>query len=212
VGKVIVVLVEPGEGVAVALNGASLPPQRVGVPIAVEPGPVAVAAERAGKPTVRRALSIRAGETKTVAISFVEMAPAAGSERIARRDEGMARPVAGSPAGSTLWRSLGYGALGVGAAGFATFAVAGLMAESKHDTLKGECSRIRPCTDPKYGPVVAMGKALDTAANIGLATGVAGILGGATLILVGGPSSPRRASASIGISPGPLGLQVSGTF
>jgi hypothetical protein len=210
VGKVIVVLVEPGEGVAVALNGASLSPQRVGVPIAVEPGSVAVAAERVGKPTVRRDVSIRAGETKTVAISFEERASAAGSEPIARRDEGMARPVAGSPAGSSLWRSLGYGSLGVGAAGFATFAVAGLMAESKFNTLKEEC-RVR-CTDPKYASVVDMGKALDTAANIGFAAGVAGLVGGAALILVGGPASPRPASGSIGVSPGPLGLQVSGSF
>ncbi|HLM73202.1 MAG TPA: tetratricopeptide repeat protein, partial [Polyangiaceae bacterium] len=104
------------------------------------------------------------------------------------------------------------GAVGVGVAGFATFGVAGLMAESKYDTLKDEC-RGR-CTDPKYASVVDMGKALDAAANIGLAAGIAGLAGGAALILVGGPSSPRRASGSIGIgiSPGPLGVQVSGSF
>jgi hypothetical protein len=209
VGKVIVVLVEPGEGVAVVLNGAPLPPQRVGVPIAVDPGSVAVAAERSGKPVVRRDVSIRAGETKTVAISFVERAPA-GGEPIARREVIPPRAAA-APGGSALLRSLGYGAAGVGVAGIATFGVAWSMAESRFSTLEKECGG-RRCTGSKYTSVVDMGRALDTAANIGLAAGLAGLAGGTALIFIGGGSSPRRTPASIGVSPGPLGVRVTGSF
>ncbi|NUQ76270.1 MAG: tetratricopeptide repeat protein [Polyangiaceae bacterium] len=210
VGKVIVVLVEPTPGVEVALNGARLSPQRVGVPVAVEPGSVAVAAEREGKPLVRRDVNVRAGETKTVAISFEERSSAAGSEPIARRDEAASGPSSGGPAGSGLWRSLGYGVAGAGVAGFVTFGVAGLTAQSKFNTLQEECGG--RCSDPKYASVVDMGKTLDTVANIGLAVGIAGVAGGAALIVFGGPSSERRAPAKIGISPGPLGVRVTGSF
>lgn len=206
VGKVIVVLVEPGSGAAVALNGAVLPPQRVGVPVAVEPGSVAVEAEREGKPAARREVVVRAGETKTVAISFAEGAGApGGGEPIAQRDEGTLRPAASAPSSGGLTRALGYGAAGVGVAGIVAFGVAGSMAESQFRTLKEEC-RGR-CSDPKYASVVDMGEALDTVANIGLAVGVAGLVGGTALILVGGRSKARGVSAYV--TPGGLGLRGS---
>jgi hypothetical protein len=209
VGKVIVVLVEPGEGVSVELNGAPLSPQRVGVPVAVEPGSVAVAAERAGKPIVRREVKVRGGETKTVAISFVETAPVPDLEPVARVEAVAQKPVVAPPRGSGLLRALGYGATGVGVAGTVVFGVAGSMAESKYATLERECGG-RRCRDPGQVPVIEMGKALDRVANVGLAVGIAGLVGGTAMILVGAPANPRRASASIDVSP--LGVRVVGSF
>jgi hypothetical protein len=56
--------------------------------------------------------------------------------------------------------------------------------------------------------VVDRGKTLDAVANIGLAVGIAGLVGGAALIIVGGPSKPSGLSAYV--SPG--GLRVMGSF
>ncbi len=209
VGKVIVVLVDPGEAVSVELNGAPLSPQRVGVPVAVEPGSVAVAAERAGKLIARREVKVRAGETKTVAISFVETAPVPDLEPVARVEAGVQRPVVAPPRSSGLLRALGYGATGIGVAGAVVFGVAGSMAKSKYSTLERECGG-RRCTDSRQVPVIEMGKALDVVANVGLAVGAAGIVGGTAMILIGTPANPRRASASIGVSP--LGVRVVGSF
>ena len=89
--------------------------------------------------------------------------------------------------GTTL-RTVGYIAGGVGIVGFIVFAVAGIGAKNAHDRLEDTLQACGPkaidCNDA-FGPA-ADGKRLQTIANIGLATGLAGVGLGATLIMLGG--------------------------
>jgi hypothetical protein len=87
----------------------------------------------------------------------------------------------------------GYIAGGVGIAGFVLFAIAGIGAKNAHDRLDESCNAGH-CDDAS----AQEGKSLQTAANIGLATGIAGLGLGATLIVLGHPSND--AAPAVGMS------------
>ena len=106
-------------------------------------------------------------------------------------------PVSSSPPpkddGATL-RTLGYIAGSVGIGGFIAFAVAGIRAKNAHDRVE---EAVEACHAEAQGPreceaafqPAADGRRMQTIANIGLATGLAGIGLGATLIMVGNHSA-----------------------
>jgi hypothetical protein len=107
-------------------------------------------------------------------------------------------------------RIAGFVVAGLGVAGMGAFVGAGLAARSKFSTVESECGNTR-CTDPKYGDVIDGGKALQTIANVGLGVGIAGIVGGALMIALGGPSkAPLPARLEVG--PTGAGLRFEGTF
>jgi hypothetical protein len=102
--------------------------------------------------------------------------------------------------------------LGVGVAGLGLFAIGGAQGNSKFATLEKECGTTR-CTDPKYADVVDSGKTLDLVANIGLGIGVAGIVAGTIMVVVGGPKpKPKTTDASFFISPGQTMMQLRHVF
>jgi hypothetical protein len=82
-------------------------------------------------------------------------------------------------------RTAGYIAGGVGIAGFILFAIAGIGAKNAHDRLEENCGS-GSCDEATRQSDIEDGKTLQTAANIGLATGLTGLGLGATLILLGG--------------------------
>jgi hypothetical protein len=97
-------------------------------------------------------------------------------------------------------RTAGYILGGVGIAGFILFAVAGIGAKNAHDRLDEACAAGR-CNDASHESDIADGKLLQTAANIGLATGLAGLGLGATFIVLGSHSTsdaPTTASSPSG--------------
>ena len=208
IGKIVVALAEPGAGAAVTLNGAPLGAERIGVPVAVQPGKMTIEATHAGDTPVRREVTIGAGETRTVAIAFTSAAAsgAAVPPGAAMPDT---PPVEARSHGGGV-RIAGFIVAGLGAAGMGAFAGAGLAAKSKFTTVETECGSAR-CTDPKYGSVIDSGKTLQTIANAGLGVGIAGIVGGALMIALGGPS---RAPLPARIEAGPTGaaLRFEGTF
>jgi hypothetical protein len=101
-------------------------------------------------------------------------------------------------------RTIGYIAGGVGIVGFIVFAVAGIGAKNAHDRLEETlqaCNagldgtrRAIDCNDA-FQPA-ADGKRLQTIANIGLATGLAGVGLGATLIMLSHPANDTSAVAT----------------
>jgi hypothetical protein len=112
-------------------------------------------------------------------------------------------PPAPKDNGNTL-RTIGYIAGGVGIVGFIVFAVAGIGAKNAHDRLEGileACNaardgtrRLHDCNDA-FQPA-ADGERLQTIANIGLATGLAGVGLGATLIMLGHPANDTSGVAT----------------
>jgi hypothetical protein len=212
------------------LNGVPVAKNSIGVPIAVEPGVMLIEAGGPGGRAARRRIVIGAGETKTVALSFAVDPEEAGGN-LAKREENTLVPrpseralftmgpraapnpgARSAPEGPTLVRALGFGAVGVGVAGIIVFGVAGSMAESNFRALKKECGGAR-CTDLKYTSAVDQGKMLDAVANTGLAVGVAGLVAGGVMIVLGAPSPSKKTSAAaIGISPYGAGLRYSRSF
>lgn len=205
IGKLVVALAEPGAVAVVTLDGAPLGAERLGVPVAVQPGTMTIEATHAGDKPVRREITIGAGETKTVAIAFTSAAPVAATADAA---SDAASGGGGSQGGGV--RVAGFVVAGLGVAGMGAFLGAGLAAGSKFSTVESECGNAR-CTDPKYGSVIDSGKTLQTIANVGLGVGIAGLVGGALMIAIGGPS---KAPLPAGIEAGPTGarLRFQGTF
>ena len=203
IGKLVVALAEPGAGAAVTLDGAPLGAERLGVPVAVQPGTLTIEATHAGDKPVRREVTIGAGETKTVAIVFTS-----ASAPPVTAMPGTPPVEAGTQGGGV--RIAGFVVVGLGAAAMGAFAGAGLAAGSKFSTVESECGNAR-CTDPKYGSVIDSGKTLQTIANVGLGVGIGGLVGGALMIALGGPS---RAPLPARIEAGPTGagLRFEGTF
>lgn len=229
IGKVIVVIADPGHGgsgagasarahsdASVTLNGALLSRERVGVPVAVEPGNVVVEVTPAGGgPTTRREAAVGPGETKTIALVIGGQKEAAPPPSPVRTDE------VETQGGGV--RTAGFVVAGVGVAGMAVFGVAGMMVRGKLGTLQEECGGAR-CTDPKYGDVIDSGKTLALVTNIGLGVGIAGLVGGGLMIALGGPKKVAGSGASgtgeerpaaalgVGVSPGGATVRVAGTF
>jgi len=125
------------------------------------------------------------GGSLSAAGSSVAIASASG--HAARSSAPSAPPHAPKDDGAAL-RTAGYIAGGVGLAGFILFAVAGIGAKNAHDRLDEACAAGR-CTDVSRDADIADGKRLQTAANIGLATGLTGLGLGATLIVLGSHST-----------------------
>ena len=94
-------------------------------------------------------------------------------------------------------RTAGYIAGGVGIAGMVLFIVAGIGAKNAHDRLEEDCATGQ-CDEATKQSNIEDGKMLQTAANIGLATGLTGLGLGATLIVLGNrPSESTPPSTAV---------------
>jgi hypothetical protein len=209
VGKLVVALADPGAGATVTLDGAPLGADRLGIPIAVQPGTLTIEATHAGDAPVRREIAVGAGETKTVAIAFTSAASAASAAGPVSTTPKPAPPVDAPTHGGGV-RVAGFFVAGLGVAGMGAFVGAGLAAKSKFSSVEAACGGVR-CTDPKYGGVIDSGKTLQALANAGLGVGVAGIVAGTLMIALGGATKgPLPASVEVG--PTGLRLRYEGTF
>jgi hypothetical protein len=186
--------------VKATLDGAPVASNRVGEPIAVEPGARVVTVTAPSGGVVRREVTVAAGETKTLALALPGDGP--------RADSTAPPSDTGETSGGGA-RIVGFAVAGLGVAGMVVFGVAGVMAQGKFSTLETECGGAR-CTDPKYADVVDSGKTLDTIANIGLIAGASCLAIGGAMIIFGGPSA-KEPSASAAVTLAPGGAAVRGT-
>lgn len=187
IGQLVIVVMDPGAGAVVTLNGSAVPPASLGVPFAVAPGDAIVELTGRGVEAQRRAVTVRAGETRTITLVSTSVAatpppvPAGGGVRVA-----------------------GFIVAGVGVVGAIVFAVAEPIAQSKFSTLEHACGDAR-CVDPKFAAVVASGRTTEAVGGVGLAVGLVGLVGGGLMIALGGPrSAPARAVISVS----PTGAQL----
>lgn len=225
VGKIIVDVPERASA-TVTINGASIASEKLGLPMAVDPGKAVIAATHADGRTVQREQVVKAGTTERITLTFPEASKAGGGAtagvsqgtkppNVKASDE----PDLGEKRGGGV-RTAGFVVAGLGVAGMAVFGVTGMMARSRFATLEEECGGAR-CTDPKYGDVIDSGKTLTSVANIGLIAGAAGLAGGGLMILLGGPSDASRkkagahgpwSGAALTVSPGGAAFVYSATF
>jgi hypothetical protein len=187
VGKLVVTLPETPSGLVVTLDGAPIAERDLGASLVLDPGGHRVEATATGHAPVTREVTVEGGETRTVTIAFSKPEPVA----VAPKPE---PPPPEPPASRGAMRLAAFTAVGVGAAGMIMFAVTGVMARGKYNTLKDACGD-RPCTDPKYAGDVSSGKSLQTVANVGLVVGAVGLVAGGTLLYFGTRKDSPRATA-----------------
>ncbi len=211
VGKVIVKLEE--RSAEVTLNGTRVPPDKLGVAIAVDPGAVTIAAKHVDGRTVFQEKAVAAGKTETVELVFAPEKPAKEPVKEPPKQvdppKDHLEPGSASKGGGV--RIAGGVVLGLGVAGMAAFAITGSMAKSRFNTLETECGGAR-CTDAKYAEIIDSGKTLTAVANVGLGVGAAGIVAGTLMVFLGGPSKPSASGAAFSITPYGADLRYHLTF
>ncbi len=119
-------------------------------------------------------------------------------------------PAPASSSGGDLMLGGGI-ALGVGAAGFVTFAIAGLAAQDAYNQLNAECGSERLCTPDDLATMNS--NAL--IADIGLGIGIAGVGTGVVLMVLGatsGNASTDSVAVLPMVSPTFAGLSMQGGF
>lgn len=176
VGKLVVAFDAPYEGASILVDGREIPEAEQGIPIPVAPGDVQVTARASGKEEYTRTVEVEAGESRAIAIVLEDSAPAAGDPE--ESDDG--------PGLGTL-RIVGIAVAGVGVGGMVAFAVTGSMASSKFSEVEEACGG-ETCPDLTYVDDIDSGKTLQTVANVSLGLGIAFMVGGAAMIIFGGPS------------------------
>jgi hypothetical protein len=211
VGLVSVLLTDQPEGAQVTVAEEPIPLERLGSPIAVNPGTVTIVARALGIEAVTRKLQLRAGESKTVAISLRPGGSVREEEPTRAPGPAAAEPTADQPALSSGLRTAGFVTAGVGVAGMIVFAVAGSMASSKFATLEDECGNSR--CDASQQDTVDSGRSLQTVANVGLIVGAVGLVAGTTMIVLGWPSEEKpqarvRPKSEIGFGVGQTGASL----
>jgi hypothetical protein len=206
--RVVIAAADAPDGLSVEVNGKPLAIERLGETIALAPGKLSLRATAPGHRDFERKLDLKAGASITVAIALhpegapVKPAAAAGASPEPQPDEQAPTRDAATGGGGFGLRGWGWVTLGVGVAGLATFGVAGSMANSRFDDLEQECGG--PCPASKQGDIDD-GRRLDLIANIGLGVGIAGVVAGTTMILLGGS---KKEAAALKISPSASGATL----
>lgn len=208
VAKVVVAFADVYPAATATLDGRELSDAELGAPIVVAPGSVEVQATAEGKQPFSERLTLRAGETRTLAIALSDAAGATPPEG----DDG--------PSWFTPLRITGIAVAAAGVAGLVTFAVTGSIAKSKFDEV--EACPTTPCPAGQgYEETIDDGKTMQTVANVTLGVGIGLAVAGAALIVFGGPGDDdepsdeaRIRALRVGAAPLPGGgaLAISGSF
>jgi hypothetical protein len=198
IGLVVIAVTDRPAGIVVTIGGRVVPADHLGEAFPVAPGPVLVEATAPGRVAFQRRLAIGAGASEVLAIALVTATAVAKAPPPITTHEKIGGGV----------RTGGFVVAGVGVAGLATFAITGLLANSKYSSVSAACGGTH-CTDPAYQSQIDAGKTLDTVANIGLGVGLAGLVGGTLMIVFGGA---KEAPVAVAASPDGARLFVRGTF
>lgn len=191
IAKLVIAVDESLAGAPVTLDGAPVAAELLNTPMAVMPGKVVVVAQ-APAGAVRREVELTAGATATVTLS----APSLVVPKPVEPEPLRPAPPPPDDPGLGLVRALGIGVAAVGVGGMIAFGVGTALADKALHKLETECDDQR-CTDPAYSDTVDSGKRAEIIAGVGLGFGIAGIAGGALMIVLGGADDGGDASAFV---------------
>lgn len=197
VAKVVVRIDDPAAEVTV--NGMRVAPEKRGSAMAVEPGTVNVVGKYPDGEIVTMTRVIPAGKTDAVVLEHAAATKSSKGTDASAPNETSDKPIETSSGGGV--RIAGGVVLGAGVAGMVVFAVAGSMAKSNFATLETECGGQR-CMDLKYADVIDQGKTYTTVANVGFGVGVAGIVAGGLMVILGGASKTSPPPVAVSVFPG----------
>jgi hypothetical protein len=185
----------PRQDVTIQLDGATLPPALLGTRIPIDPGQHLLEVRYADQAQKK---SFVANERQVVPISmqFREVAPAQ-----AKPDSALPAAAASSSSppqvdtGGRAQRTVGWVAVGVGSAGVAVGAVAGLLAMNQHGELEGACQN-GSCWPDKADQVDSYNTKRSISSVAFIAGGVIGLTG--VVLVLSAPREPREVSLVIG--------------
>jgi hypothetical protein len=199
-GFVSLTIQNPADETTVTVGGEEIRRAARARPTPVVAGATDVVVSTPGHAPVKRTVTLAAGQRQALSIDAQSGEPVGGAPPPAAPEQAPAPEPSASPL-----RTWAFVAGGVGVAGIATFAVAGLMAKSTYDDLNGACHG-GPCTPDKSGEI-SSGKTQQTVANVGLVIGIAGLGVGATLYVLSRPKSSSAPSAAVVVGPAWAGVQ-----
>jgi hypothetical protein len=205
--------------VAVTLDGVAVHGALIGAERLVNPGSHQVVG-KLGDRVVTEEARLAGAEVKTVTLVFGSASPAetapgpTGASGSTAPPAGTREPAPGleidQPRSGSVQRTLGWATIGLGGAGLVFGGVTGLLAISKKSDLDAKGCAKNLCYDDQ-GSAVRSYNALRWMSTGGFAVGVAGLAGGALLILT---SPPKSAATGAHLSPwvGPTSAGVAGRF
>ncbi len=194
--------------VSLTLDGQPLAASWLGRPRLVDPGEHHVVAQR-GADEAQGAATVAEGESKDVALAFKSTPVAAPSEPALATTSAASGPdMADTGQPSHAKRTLGWVALGAGAAGLAVGGVTGIIAAGKKSDLKnsGVCEGDR-CPTSQADTVNSL-NSMRTISTVGFIAG--GVLAGTGIVLLlSSGSSSSAGSTQAWLSPTSFGLRRS---
>jgi hypothetical protein len=195
--------------VTIDLDGAPFAAAMVGEPRPVDPGSHKATGKR-GDQRDEQTIVMAEGEKREVKLHFMPVPAASGAGQGARATPADAPPAAvatdSAPRSSTVVRTLGWTALGVGAAGIAVGAITGIMAMNDRSSLRDRGCNLstNQCPPGFEGDIDAYNDKL-TVSTIGLIGGGVLAAAGAIMLL----TLPKSESAvSLRVSPQRVALAV----
>ncbi len=200
----------------VEMDGVELPRALVGVVSPANPGSHRLRAFTPWGAAASATVTLAERETQTATLVLEGGDPGAGADTapVAASSPGRATPAPktdrASAAGGTQ-RTVGFIALGVGAAGLGVGVVTGFMAVGKHDEAEKACPD-RKCVEGSAGDAAADDfRSLRTFSTLGYVVGAVGAVGGATLVLTA-PSSAQASAVVVRPWVGVASAGVGGRF
>ncbi len=217
---VTVTVANPPENAALKVGGRVIPHEQWSGPIVAPAGAVdVVIADASGNELARQTVSATVGQKIPVALDATApaTAPGGGKASAGTGDDdtpgGAAEPKPAAdtppPSNRTKLRPFAYVAGGVGVAGLATFAIAGLLSNSTYSDLQSKCPSSKGGCPPGNAGEISSGQTQQTIANVGLVVGLVGVAAGATLFVLSMPPKSPVANAALVVAPGYFGVKGS---
>lgn len=203
--------VEGPRAPAVKIGDTEVPVAALGVRRAVNPGDHRVTASASGYLPAQGRFSVAKGEaTELTLVLKPDPAARADARATAELDLGGSSPLMDRPAGSSWQRTTGFIGLGVGAAGIAVGAIAGVIAVRKHGELVDACpDGICP---PSQEEALDSYRLMGTLSTVGFIAGAVGGVAGMTLLLTAPSATAARPTRHLGLGVGPAGMTLRGRF
>ena len=188
-------------GVTVRDGDVELGAAAFGISLPVDPGPHRLVVSAPGFTSRTFELLLAEGEVRTL-----EVAPGAVAPARQRPLETSSKQELAPASGASGRRTLGFVLGGVGIAGLATGAVAGVLMLGKKSTVDDGCRPDKSCTSAGLDAAHS-GRTFQIVSNVGWVVGAAALGAGAYFLLTSGPSS--KPSTVVALAPNPSGAQLS---
>ena len=191
-------------GTRVLRGGVEIGAAALGVPLAVDPGPLALTVVTPAGGAHTTNLVVSEGETRGITPdAATDSAPPVGAAPVAAAPSSPPDAHASTaPSSGVSLRTVGWVVGGVGVAGLALGAVTGVVAMGDASTFKGNCTSNGACQSQTGIGAANKGKTMSLLSTIGFIGGAVVTGVGVYLIVTGAPASP---STAVGATPLPGG-------